>query len=149
MTTRASGTPSIPTQALTVVFHQNINTTTVSGLQGSTYQDKTQNYTVVTETSDALRIVGETDRIYSPAPPARPIVLNDGGRPRVTVDRSASLPDATVWNTWAAKIQSTADFAPKTAWQNYLAIEPGSVAEFVSLGPGVTWEAGVNYVAHV
>ncbi|KAI7773015.1 aldose 1-epimerase [Diaporthe eres] len=126
----------------------NINTTTVSGLQGSTYQDKTQNYTVVTETSDALRITGETDRIYSPASVA-PIVLNDNGNPRVTVDRSETLPDTTVWNTWATKILSTKDFAPKDAWQHYLAIEPGYVAKFNSLEPGSTWEAGVSYVAHV
>ncbi|KAL1869397.1 hypothetical protein Daus18300_005609 [Diaporthe australafricana] len=126
----------------------NINTTTVSGLQGSTYQDKTQNYTVITEESDALRIVGETDRIYSPAEVA-PIVLNDNGSPRVTVDRSESLPDTTIWNIWATKIQTSSDFAPKDAWQRYLAVEPGYVAKFNSLEPGQTWEAGVNYVAHV
>lgn len=118
------------------------------GLQGSTYQDKTQNYTVITEESDAFTITGETDRIYSPAEVA-PIVLNDDGNPRVTVDRSETLPDTTVWNTWSTKIQSTKDFAPKDAWQHYLAIEPGYVAKYNSLDPGSVWEAGVNYVAHV
>lgn len=125
-----------------------INTTTVSGLQGSTYQDKTQNYTVITETSDALTITGETDRIYSPAEVA-PIVLNDNGSPRVTVERSETLPDTVIWNTWATKILTSKDFAPKDAWEHYLAIEPGHVAEFNSLEPGQTWEAGVNYIAHV
>lgn len=127
---------------------KDINTTTVSGLQDSTYQDKTQNYTVVTETSDAIPIVDETDRIYSPTDVA-PIVLNDKGSPRVTVDRSETLPDTTIWNIWATKIQKSTDFAPKNAWQHYLAIEPGSVAKFSSLEPGQTWEATVNYTAHV
>lgn len=95
-----------------------------------------------------MRITGETDRIYSPAEVA-PIVLNDDSSPRITVDRSETLPDTTVWNTWSTKIQSTADFAPKDAWQHYVAIEPGYVAQFSSLEAGETWEADVSYVAHV
>lgn len=103
---------------------------------------------MVNETSDAVRIVGETDRIYSP-PEVGPIVLNDDGKPRVTVERSESLPDTTVWNIWSEKIETSADFAPKDAWERYLAIEPGAVAVFNSLEVGATWEAEVNYVAHV
>ncbi|POS72630.1 hypothetical protein DHEL01_v208971 [Diaporthe helianthi] len=124
-----------------------ITTTTVSGLQGAPYQDKTQNNTIITEESDALTITGETDRIYSPVSVA-PIVLKDNGSPRITVERSESLPDTTIWNTWATKILNTKDFAPKDAWQRYLAIEPGYVAKFNSLAPGEVWEASVNYLAH-
>lgn len=131
---------------LTNACRQNINTTTVSGLKDGIYQDKTQNYTVFTETADELRIVSETDRIYTPVSVDTEIVLIDDGTPRVTIQRSSTLPDVTVWNTWATKIQSTADFAPKTAWQNYLAIEPGSVVSWTALEPGSTWEAGVQYM---
>lgn len=77
-----------------------------------------------------------------------PIVLNDNGNPRVTVQRESTLPDVTIWNTWSTKILATADFAPKDAWQRYLAIEPGAVVNWTSLAPGGKWEAGVNYVAH-
>ncbi|KAJ4417137.1 hypothetical protein N0V82_006337 [Gnomoniopsis sp. IMI 355080] len=127
----------------------NISTTTVSGLQGGIYQDKTLNYTVFTETADQLSIVNETDRIYTPVSVDTPIVLNDNGQARVTVQRSPTLPDVTVWNTWATKILATADFAPKDAWQHYLAIEPGSVVSFTSLESGAKWEGGVQYTAHI
>lgn len=90
--------------------------------------------------------MNETDRIYTPSSVDTDIVLKDDGTPRVTIQRSSTLPDVTVWNTWATKIQSTKDFAPKTAWQYYLAIEPGSVVSFTSLEPGKTWEAGVQYI---
>lgn len=121
----------------------------MSGLQGATYQDKTQNYTVFTETSDALRIVGETDRIYGPVDVDTPIVVNADGLPRVSVQRETTMPDVTVWNTWATKILSSKDFAPKDAWQHYLAIEPGSVVNFTSLEPGAKWEGGVRYTGNV
>lgn len=138
-----------PLLTQTLFQKQNINTTTVGGLQGAVYQDKTQNYTVFTEQSDAVAIVNETDRIYTPVSVDTPIVLNADGAPRVTIERESTMPDVTVWNTWAVKIQSTADFAPKDAWQHYLAIEPGSVVEWTSLEPAAKWEGGVNYLAHV
>ncbi|KAF2714299.1 aldose 1-epimerase, partial [Pleomassaria siparia CBS 279.74] len=115
-----------------------ISGVTVSGLQGSTYQDKTKNYTVVTETSDAVTIVNETDRIYTPL--SDEVVLNYEGDPRVTVTKN-NLPDVTVWNLWETKANTTKDFAPKDAWQRYLAIEPGSVVNFTRLAPGSAWEA--------
>lgn len=76
-------------------------------------------------------------------------MLNADGAPRVTIERESTLPDVVVWNTWATKIQSTADFAPKDAWQHYLAIEPGNVVNWTTLEPAAKWEAGVNYLAHV
>lgn len=75
-------------------------------------------------------------------------MLNDSGKARVTVQRESTLPDVTVWNTWSTKILSTADFAPKDAWQHYLAIEPGAVVNWTSLESGGRWEAGVQYIAH-
>lgn len=109
------------------------------------YQDKLLNYTVFTETADQLQIVGETDRIYTPASVDTPIILNSDGEPRVTVHRGPTLQDVTVWNIWAEKIIKSKDFAPKDAWQYYLAIEPGSVVNWNSLEPGARWEAGVLY----
>ncbi|CAN8098173.1 unnamed protein product [Discula destructiva] len=124
-----------------------INTTTVEGLKGGVYQDKLLNYTVFTETADQLSITGETDRIYTPKSVDTPIVLNDDGKARVTVLRESTLPDVTIWNTWAVKILKTADFAPKDAWKYYLAVEPGSVVNWTSLAPGSKWEGGVLYIA--
>lgn len=115
-------------------------------MKGATYQDKTLDYAVFTETSDDLRIVNETDRIYTPVTVDTPIVLKDDGEPRVTLQRESTLPDVTIWNTWATKILATADFAPKDAWEHYLAIEPGSVVNFTSLAAGSKWEGGVQYI---
>ncbi|QDS77909.1 hypothetical protein FKW77_000790 [Venturia effusa] len=120
----------------------------VSGLEGSTYQDKTQAYKVIAEKSNAVTFTNETDRIYTPASIKEPIILKIMGKPRVTVTRTV-LPDVTVWNLWEAKAKITADFEPKTAWKNYLAIEPGYVAKFATLAAGAKWEAGVQWQAHV
>jgi glucose-6-phosphate 1-epimerase len=119
----------------------------VNGLKDAIYQDKLLNYTVFTETADELRIVNETDRIYTTASVDTEIVLKDAGAPRVTIQRSATLPDVTIWNTWSTKIQTTKDFAPKTAWQYYLAVEPGSVVSWTALEPGSRWDGGVQYIA--
>lgn len=139
--------PVIHWTCLTDSLWQNINTITVNGLKDAVYQDKLKNYTVFTETAEELRIVNETDRIYTPVSVDTKIVLKDAGTPRVTIQRTPTLPDVTVWNVWATKIQTINDFAPKTAWQNYLAIEPGSVVNWTALEPGNRWEGGVHYFA--
>ncbi|KAE9984299.1 hypothetical protein EG327_005060 [Venturia inaequalis] len=125
-----------------------ITQATVSGLEGSTYQDKTQDYKVIAEKSNAVTITNETDRIYTPPTIDRPVVLNIAGKPRVSVSRE-NLPDVTVWNLWETKAGTTKDFAPKTAWKNYLAIEPGHVVKFMKIAAGSTWEARVTWKAHV
>ncbi|TID14386.1 putative aldose 1-epimerase [Venturia nashicola] len=124
-----------------------ITKATVSGLEGSKYQDKTQDYKVIAEKSNAVTITNETDRIYTPATVDRPIVLSNAGKPRISVIRE-NLPDVTVWNLWETKAKTTVDFAPKTAWKNYLAIEPGHVVNFKRLAAGGTWKARVNWIAH-
>lgn len=95
-----------------------------------------------------MTITNETDRIYTPITIDRPIILKNAGKPRVTVTRD-NLPDVTVWNLWETKANSTKDFAPKTAWKNYLAIEPGRVVNFTSIAAGSTWEGRVHWQAHI
>ncbi|KAL3427267.1 aldose 1-epimerase family protein [Phlyctema vagabunda] len=126
----------------------NINTTTVNGLEGASYIDKTKANALTLETSNAVSIVNETDRIYTPLTVDTPIVVQDNGAPRITVTRDL-LPDVTVWNIWSTKIQTSKDFAPKDAWQRYLAIEPGYVASFTDIEAGGVWEAGATFEAHV
>jgi len=133
---------------LTDRSQQDITQATVSGLKGSTYQDKTQAYKVIAETSDAVTMTNETDRIYIPVSIDQPIILKNAGKPRVTVTRD-NLPDVTIWNLWATKANTTKDFAPKTAWKNYLAIEPGHVVNFIRIDAGSTWGARVHWEAHI
>jgi glucose-6-phosphate 1-epimerase len=87
-----------------------------------------------------VSITGETDRVYTPAKgPAHPIVVSDSGKARFRIVRD-NLDDVVVWNPWADKAASMADFAPDAGYKNMVCVEAGSVKGWQKLDKGDAFE---------
>jgi glucose-6-phosphate 1-epimerase len=114
----------------------------VRGLAGATFVDKTDGMKRKTQESEALRIAGETDRVYLGT--RATCVLEDptGGR-RLHLEKWGS--DATVvWNPWAAKARAMPDFGDEE-WPRMLCIETASVGECaIQLPPGARHVLGAR-----
>jgi glucose-6-phosphate 1-epimerase len=108
----------------------------IMGLKGTTYLDKVANFTKREETSDAITIGSEVDRIYLNT--EGPVVIMDPkiGR-KVRVEKSGSV-STVVWNPWIAKAHQMPDFG-NDEYQKMVCVESGNVSENqVSLAPGAT-----------
>lgn len=124
-------------------FEQNIANVRVKNLESKTYVDKTRNASSHTETSNALAITEETDRVYKELDPAVPIIVSSAqdDKPLFSLTRKA-LTDVVVWNPWIEKAKGMADFGPDEAYQNMLCVEAGAVSGWQTLEAGEAWEGG-------
>ena len=52
------------------------------------------------------------------------------------------LGDVVVWNPWAGKAGSMADFGPSDGWKKMICVETGAVSKWNNLEAGDTWEGG-------
>ena len=106
----------------------------IHGLKGVTYLDKVASFMEKTETSDALRIGSEVDRIYQNT--TGTVEIHDpriGRRIRVEKQCSAST---VVWNPWIAKSRQMPDFGDEE-YEHMICVESGNVASnSISLPPG-------------
>lgn len=92
------------------------------------------------EKAPMISFTEEFDRIYKNVDTSKVLQTVELGKVNHTVKR-VNLPDVVVWNPWVAKSASMADFEPKSGFHKMLCIEPGHVADFVTLQPGETWTA--------
>lgn len=134
-----------------MLFHtyfaiEDIGKTTVNGLMGVEYIDKVNDKRTVTESSTAVPINGEVDRVYQKIPQDTTSILT-GGQPRYDVQRD-NLSDTVVWNPGREKAKAIGDFEPKDAFQRMLCVEVGSVSGWQKLEAGETFEAGQIIRAH-
>ncbi|WEW59516.1 D-hexose-6-phosphate mutarotase [Emydomyces testavorans] len=122
---------------------EDISKTRVQNLQSKTYVDKLRNAQTFTESSSAIAVEGEVDRVYQSLDPSVPIIVasEPDNKPIVSITRE-SLNDIVVWNPWIEKAKGMADFAPDDAYKNMICIEAGSVVGWQTLEPGDTWEGG-------
>ncbi|KAK0734321.1 aldose-1-epimerase [Lasiosphaeria miniovina] len=119
---------------------EDISNVSITGLDGASYVDKVDGAKTKTQSSGAVQITGETDRVYTPAAaPSAPVVVVEGGRAGFSVTRD-SLGDVVVWNPWADKAAAMADFAPADGFRRMVCVEAGSVADFQTLEPGDAFE---------
>jgi D-hexose-6-phosphate mutarotase len=106
----------------------------IHGLKGVSYLDKVASFMEKTETSDALRIASEVDRIYQNT--TGTVEIHDpriGRRIRVEKQCSAST---VVWNPWIAKSRQMPDFGDEE-YEHMICVESGNVASnSISLPPG-------------
>lgn len=115
-----------------------VRETTVEGLQGIRYRDKVQDGVELLDTEDAVRIRGETDRVYLGAPATVRIVDAVSGR---TVElRKRGFDDLVVWNPWRRWARSTQDFGDEE-YLRMVCVEAAQVGEPVRLEPGQSWQA--------
>ncbi|KAJ5582609.1 hypothetical protein N7535_001229 [Penicillium sp. DV-2018c] len=120
---------------------EDISDVRVKGLESKTYIDKTLQATSHTESSPALAITQETDRVYQNLDPAVPVVVASAkdDKPLFSITREA-LSDVVVWNPWIEKAKGMADFGPDEAYKNMICVEAGSVSGWQTLEVGDTWE---------
>ncbi len=106
----------------------------VRGLAGASYLDKVASFLEKTETSDAIRIGSEVDRIYlNTTGPVEVLDPRVGRRIRVEKSGSAST---VLWNPWIAKSQQMPDFG-NDEYQRMICVESGNVgSNQISLPPG-------------
>ncbi|OAX84237.1 hypothetical protein ACJ72_01399 [Emergomyces africanus] len=118
----------------------------ILNLQSKTYTDKVLDASTHVESSPALAITQETDRVYQSLDPKVPILITNSddssdNKPLFSISRE-SLNDVVVWNPWIEKAKGMADFAPQDGYKNMVCVEAGSVVGWQTLEAGETWECG-------
>lgn len=111
----------------------------VTNLRDSTCYDQLLS-TVYKERAPMLSFQEEFDRIYKKVDQKKHLQIVDKGKVLIDMERK-NLPDVVVWNPWIEKSKGMADFAPELGYLNMLCMEPGHVADFVSLTRGEKWFA--------
>ncbi|KAK2752560.1 hypothetical protein FQN55_006673 [Onygenales sp. PD_40] len=122
----------------------------IQNLQSKTYVDKVRNASTHTETSPALAITQETDRVYQSLDPAVPIIVSnaDDNSTIFSITREG-LNDVVVWNPWIEKAKGMGDFAPDDGYKNMICVEAGSVVGWQTLEAGDSWEGGQTIRSHL
>lgn len=138
MTLRATNHDPEPV-AFTVGLHsyfrvRDVRRTSISGLTGLAYRDKTRDFAEFTDSSPTLVPKGETDRVYLGAPPI--VRISDGER--VIRVGASGFGNVVVWNPGPA---GDARFGfVEGEWTEFVCVEPATITTPVVLEPGATWE---------
>jgi len=113
-----------------------IQRTSVYGLGGTEFLDKTDSFKRKLQHEDPLRIDREVDRAYLNT--RAPVVIEDGaGNRRITIEKSGSE-STVVWNPWEQRARQMADFGD-VEYLGMVCVESGNVAaNKVRLPPGET-----------
>jgi glucose-6-phosphate 1-epimerase len=113
-----------------------IHQASVSGLEGTTYIDKTDGFKRKKTGSEPLRIAKETDQVHL-STKATCVVHDPVWNRRIIVEKSGS--DSTVvWNPWIDKTKGMADMAPGD-WKEMICVETANAADnAVHLSPAAS-----------
>ena len=104
----------------------------LTGLAGASYDDKVSGARGSVQGQDALRFVGETDRVYESS--ARVSVLDAARKRKLVIDKTCSA-TTVVWNPWLDKAKRMADFGDDE-WPGMLCVEAGNTGSHrVTLTP--------------
>ena len=109
----------------------------ISGLDGKTYLDKTEDYTRVIQSGD-ISLVGQTDRVYLDAP--GPVAIHDGVR-TIHIAGQSGWRSTVVWNPWERVAAGIEDLSE---WRNFVCVECGAIAD-----DAITLQAGENYALDI
>lgn len=114
---------------------RDVRRTSIDGVSGLRYRDKTQNFAEFTDRAPALVPSGETDRVYLGAPPLARI---DDGERVIRVE-ATGFGNVVVWNPGAV---GDAHFGFASGeWAQFVCVEPATISEPVALDAGATWQA--------
>lgn len=113
-----------------------IHQLSLSGLEGTGYLDKTDNFQRKRQPAEPIRIAQETDQVHLNT--AATCVIDDPAwARRIIVEKSGSA-TTVVWNPWIAKAAAMPDMAPGD-WREFLCVETANAGEnAVHLAPGAT-----------
>lgn len=111
-----------------------IHQASVSGLEGTTYVDKTDGFQRKKLANEPLRFVKETDQVHLNTEAAC-LIENPVWNRRIRVEKRGSE-STIVWNPWIEKTREMPDMAP-ASWREMVCVETGNVADnAVQLAPG-------------
>lgn len=106
----------------------------VHGLKGLSYLDKVASFQEKIETSDAVRISSEVDRVFENAHGKVEILDPRIGR-RILIEKQGSA-STVVWNPWITKSRQMPDFGDEE-YEHMICVESGNVASnSITLSPG-------------
>ncbi len=113
-----------------------IRQASISGLEGTTFIDKTDGFKRKQLGNQPFEIAKETDQVHL-STQATCVIHDPLWQRRITVEKSGS--DSTVvWNPWIDKTKGMSDMAPDD-WQNMLCVETANAADnAVHLRPGAS-----------
>ncbi|HVC56995.1 MAG TPA: D-hexose-6-phosphate mutarotase [Stellaceae bacterium] len=103
-----------------------ISQVAVSGLDGTTYIDKTDAAKRQPQTDALATITAETDRVYLNTP-SRCAIEDHGWRRRIVIEKEGAA-STVLWNPWAEKAAAMSDLG-EAAWRNMICVETGNVAD--------------------
>jgi glucose-6-phosphate 1-epimerase len=107
----------------------------IKGLSGRDYVDKVDGMKRKTQRG-ALRITGETDRVYLDT--SDTVTVDDPGMNRRILVSKEGSSSTVVWNPWVEKAVKMPDFGDDE-WTRMLCVETANVADnAVTLAPGAT-----------
>jgi glucose-6-phosphate 1-epimerase len=106
----------------------------VSGLEGTTYIDKTDDLKRKRAGNEAIRLTKETDQVHLNT--TATCVVEDALWQRRIVIEKAGSESTVVWNPWAEKTKGLKDMAPEE-WREMICVESANAADnAVSVAPG-------------
>lgn len=108
----------------------------VSGLAGLRYWDTVSGQRDCLETTEALQISGEVDRIYTNVPAQ--LEMRQAGQ--TTLISSSGFPDAVIWNPGPEKGAALADLEAG-GFARMLCVEAAAIMQPIQLAPGCLWSA--------
>jgi len=123
----------------TAAFHNyfavtNVSEARVFGIEGLPYADRLNDGASGTEAADGgagYLVDKAVDKLYSGAPEEL-AAFDFGALKVIKIKKSASLPDATVWNPFG-------EGGCDGGWKNFLCVEPAAAADKVVLEAGEEW----------
>ncbi|MFI0348753.1 MAG: D-hexose-6-phosphate mutarotase [Chthoniobacterales bacterium] len=124
-------------------FVGDISQVTIAGLKNLDYLDKVEDLACKHEISDAIPIVGETNRIYLQS--TGTIEINDRSLQRLIRIEKRDSQSTVVWNPWILKSHAWPDLHDDD-YQKFLCVESGNVAESrKNVAPGATSSMKVTW----
>ena len=106
----------------------------VSGTEGATYADKTDGMRWKRQSTEALGISRETDRVYLDT--VSTCCIDDRQWQRRIVVEKAGSATTVIWNPWRERAAAIADLGPEQ-WRSFVCIEPANAMDnAITLQPG-------------
>jgi D-hexose-6-phosphate mutarotase len=119
-----------------------VNTITIGGLKDLQFLDKADKFAHKLETSNAVKITSEVDRIYLDAP--GPVTIQDPAWNRSITLKKTGSASTVLWNPWKTKSQQIPDFGTDE-YLRMICVESGNVDRSkLTLKPGQTSRLGLE-----
>jgi dihydroxy-acid dehydratase len=146
-TTNNGTTPVKIGEALHTYFHiSDIGAVSVTGLEGSTFHDKVDNFATKKQ-SGAIGFDGEVDRVYVDTP-ADCVIVDAGLKRRIRIAKTGSQ-STIVWTPWTEKAEKMGDMGKGKSgagWREMVCVESANAMDnVVTVAPGETHTLAVTY----